>query len=135
LLGGPAQQRTRDELRGVVGAQERWRTTAADRQALQPLAVGTRIEHEVVAPDLVRRCRSLVSVWPAPYCAEADDIRWVCSRRESFGRTPEGGDVSEGEIITRRRKWEPAQKSALLDEVEAESGSSPAARHLREPAV
>jgi transposase len=30
--------------------------------------------------------------------------------------------VSEGEIITRRRKWSPAQKSALLDEVEAEGG-------------
>jgi transposase len=30
--------------------------------------------------------------------------------------------VSEGEIITRRRKWSPAQKSALLDEVEAENG-------------
>ena len=30
--------------------------------------------------------------------------------------------MSEGEIITRRRKWSPAQKSALLDEVEAENG-------------
>jgi transposase-like protein len=30
--------------------------------------------------------------------------------------------VSEGEIITRRRKWSLAQKSALLDEVEAENG-------------
>jgi transposase len=30
--------------------------------------------------------------------------------------------VSEGEIITRRRKWNPAQKSALLDEVEAAGG-------------
>ena len=29
--------------------------------------------------------------------------------------------MSEGEIITRRRKWSPAQ-SALLDEVEAENG-------------
>ena len=30
--------------------------------------------------------------------------------------------MSEGEIITRRRKWSPAQKSALLDEVESEGG-------------
>ena len=30
--------------------------------------------------------------------------------------------MSEGEIITRRRKWSAAQKSALLDEVEAENG-------------
>ena len=30
--------------------------------------------------------------------------------------------MSEGEIITRRRKWSLAQKSALLDEVEAENG-------------
>jgi transposase len=30
--------------------------------------------------------------------------------------------VSEGEVITRRRKWSLAQKSALLDEVEAENG-------------
>ena len=30
--------------------------------------------------------------------------------------------MSEGEIITRRRKWNPAQKSALLDEVEAAGG-------------
>lgn len=30
--------------------------------------------------------------------------------------------MSEGEIITRRRKWGPVQKSALLDEVEAEHG-------------
>ena len=30
--------------------------------------------------------------------------------------------MSEGEIITRRRKWNPAQKSALLAEVEAAGG-------------
>ena len=30
--------------------------------------------------------------------------------------------MSEGEIITRRRKWSPAQKAALLAEVEAEGG-------------
>ena len=30
--------------------------------------------------------------------------------------------MSEGEIITRRRKWSAAQKSALLDEVESEGG-------------
>ena len=30
--------------------------------------------------------------------------------------------MSEGEIITRRRKWSVAQKSALLDEVESEGG-------------
>ena len=30
--------------------------------------------------------------------------------------------MTEGEIITRRRKWSPAEKSALLDEVEAENG-------------
>jgi transposase len=30
--------------------------------------------------------------------------------------------VSEGEIITRRRKWNPAQKAALLEEVESEGG-------------
>jgi transposase-like protein len=30
--------------------------------------------------------------------------------------------VSEGQIITRRRKWSPEQKSALLDEVESEGG-------------
>ena len=30
--------------------------------------------------------------------------------------------MTEGEIITRRRKWSSAQKSALLDEVEAENG-------------
>jgi len=30
--------------------------------------------------------------------------------------------VSGAEIITRRRKWSPAQKAALLDEVEAEGG-------------
>ena len=37
--------------------------------------------------------------------------------------------MSEGEIITRRRKWSPAQKSALLDEVEAENGKVVARRH------
>jgi transposase len=30
--------------------------------------------------------------------------------------------VSEGEIITRRRKWSATQKAALLDEVESEGG-------------
>lgn len=30
--------------------------------------------------------------------------------------------MSEGEVITRRRKWSPAEKSALLDEVESEGG-------------
>lgn len=30
--------------------------------------------------------------------------------------------MSEGEIITRRRKWSPTQKAALLDEVESEGG-------------
>ena len=30
--------------------------------------------------------------------------------------------MSEGEIITRRRKWNPAQKAALLEEVESEGG-------------
>ena len=30
--------------------------------------------------------------------------------------------MAGSEIITRRRKWSPAQKSALLDEVEAEHG-------------
>lgn len=30
--------------------------------------------------------------------------------------------MSEAEIITRRRKWSPAQKAALLDEVESEGG-------------
>jgi transposase len=30
--------------------------------------------------------------------------------------------VSGGEVITRRRKWSPEQKSALLDEVESEGG-------------
>ena len=30
--------------------------------------------------------------------------------------------MSGGEVITRRRKWSPEQKSALLDEVESEGG-------------
>lgn len=30
--------------------------------------------------------------------------------------------MSEAEIITRRRKWSPAQEAALLDEVESEGG-------------
>src|SRR3954470_8231088 len=33
------------------------------RQALQPLTVGAVVEHEVVAPDLVRRLRGQ---WPRP---------------------------------------------------------------------
>jgi len=41
---------------------------------------------------------------------------------ESFCRTPEGGCVTGSEIITRRRKWKPAEKAALLAEVEAEGG-------------
>src|SRR6202034_4190990 len=41
---------------------------------------------------------------------------------ESFCRTPEGGCVTGSEIITRRRKSKPAEKAALLAEVEAEGG-------------
>jgi transposase-like protein len=75
-----------------------------------------------VAPDLVRRCRSLVSVWPAPYCAEADDIRRVCSRRESFLEDSRRRRRVRGRDHHASAEVEPAQKSALLDEVEAENG-------------
>src|SRR5690348_229956 len=98
VLGDPLQQRTRHELGAVVGTQEGWRTALADHsrqdldhpagadagtdidretlagelvrqgQALQSLTVGTVVEHEVVAPDLVRRRWRL---WPRPRCRHA----------------------------------------------------------------
>jgi transposase len=37
--------------------------------------------------------------------------------------------VSEGEIIARRRKWSPAQKAALLEEVESEGGKISVVAH------
>src|SRR5919199_1577905 len=40
----------------------------------------------------------------------------------SFCSAPEGGGMGEAEIIARRRKRAPAEKAALLAEVEAEGG-------------
>jgi transposase len=40
----------------------------------------------------------------------------------SFWKAPEGGQMSQAEIVTRRRKWRPEEKAALLAEVEAEGG-------------
>jgi transposase len=39
----------------------------------------------------------------------------------SFWKTPEGGEMPQAEIVT-RRKWTPEEKAALLAEVEAEGG-------------
>jgi transposase-like protein len=46
----------------------------------------------------------------------------LCASGASFWSVPEGGWMAEAEIITRRRKWTPEEKAALLSEVESEGG-------------